>query len=44
MGGAPLAAIKMGEQDHDGAEKIMSNAPLYASYPFNFINDELTNL
>ena len=26
MGGAPLAAIKMGEQDHDGAEKIMSNA------------------
>ena len=26
MGGSPLAAIKMGEQDHDGAEKIMSNA------------------
>ena len=26
MGGAPLAAIKMGKQDHDGAEKIMSNA------------------
>lgn len=26
MGGAPLAAIRMGKQDHDGAEKIMSNA------------------
>ena len=26
MGGAPLAAIKMGEQDNDGAEKIMSNS------------------
>lgn len=26
MGGAPLAAIKMGKQDHDGAEKIMSNS------------------
>ncbi len=26
MGGAPLAAIKMGKEDHDGAEKIMSNA------------------
>ncbi|WP_195940896.1 MATE family efflux transporter [Romboutsia sp. 1001713B170131_170501_G6] len=26
MGGAPLAAIKMGEKDNDGAEKIMSNS------------------
>ncbi|MCC0649363.1 MATE family efflux transporter [Clostridioides sp. ZZV15-6598] len=26
MGGGPLAAIKMGEQDNDGAEKIMSNS------------------
>ena len=26
MGGAPLAAIKMGKQDYDGAEKIISNA------------------
>lgn len=26
MGGAPLAAIKMGEGDNDGAEKIMSNS------------------
>ena len=26
MGGAPLAAIKMGEQDNEGAEKIMSNS------------------
>lgn len=26
MGGAPLAAIKMGEGDDDGAEKIMSNS------------------
>lgn len=26
MGGAPLTAIKMGEQDNDGAEKIMSNS------------------
>lgn len=26
MGGAPLAAIKMGEQDNDGAEKIMTNS------------------
>ncbi|MCU7210914.1 MATE family efflux transporter [Turicibacter sanguinis] len=26
MGGAPLAAIKMGKQDHDGAEKIISNS------------------
>lgn len=26
MGGAPLAAIKMGEQDNDGAEQIMSNS------------------
>ncbi|WMJ80878.1 MATE family efflux transporter [Clostridium sp. MB40-C1] len=26
MGGAPLAAIKMGENDNDGAEKIMSNS------------------
>ncbi|MGL4914303.1 MAG: MATE family efflux transporter [Romboutsia sp.] len=26
MGGAPLAAIKMGEQDNDSAEKIMSNS------------------
>lgn len=25
-GGAPLAAIKMGEKDNDGAEKIMSNS------------------
>ncbi len=25
MGGAPLAAIKMGEQDHEGAEKILGN-------------------
>lgn len=25
MGGAPLAAIKMGEQDHAGAEKILGN-------------------
>ena len=25
-GGAPLAAIKMGENDHDGAEKIVTNA------------------
>ena len=25
-GGAPLAAIKMGKQDYDGAEKIISNA------------------
>ncbi|WP_373600739.1 MATE family efflux transporter [Paraclostridium bifermentans] len=26
MGGAPLAAIKMGEKDDDGAEKIMTNS------------------
>lgn len=26
MGGAPLAAIRMGEKDNDGAEKIMSNS------------------
>ncbi|MDM8127852.1 MATE family efflux transporter [Paraclostridium benzoelyticum] len=26
MGGAPLAAIKMGEKDNDGAEKIMTNS------------------
>ncbi|MGL5641952.1 MAG: MATE family efflux transporter, partial [Paraclostridium sp.] len=26
MGGAPLAAIKMGEKDNKGAEKIMSNS------------------
>ena len=26
MGGAPIAAIKMGKQDHDAAEKIMSNS------------------
>ena len=26
MGGAPLAAIKMGEQDNDCAEKIMTNS------------------
>lgn len=26
MGGAPQAAIKMGEKDNDGAEKIMSNS------------------
>ncbi len=26
MGGAPLTAIKMGEKDNDGAEKIMSNS------------------
>ncbi len=26
IGGAPLAAIKMGEKDNDGAEKIMSNS------------------
>ncbi|WP_032122335.1 MATE family efflux transporter [Clostridium amazonitimonense] len=26
MGGAPLAAIKMGEGDNEGAEKIMSNS------------------
>lgn len=26
MGGAPLAAIKMGEKDNDGAEKIISNS------------------
>lgn len=26
FGGAPLTAIKMGEQDNDGAEKIMSNS------------------
>lgn len=26
MGGAPLAAIKMGEKDNEGAEKIMSNS------------------
>lgn len=26
MGGAPLAAIKMGEEDHDGAEQILSNS------------------
>ena len=26
MGGAPLAAIKMGQQDNDGAEKIMTNS------------------
>ena len=26
MGGAPLAAIKMGEQDNDSAEKIMTNS------------------
>ncbi|GAA0730894.1 MATE family efflux transporter [Clostridium malenominatum] len=26
MGGAPLAAIKMGEKDKDGAEKIMTNS------------------
>ncbi|MGL6106035.1 MATE family efflux transporter [Romboutsia sp.] len=26
MGGAPLAAIKMGEKDDEGAEKIMSNS------------------
>ncbi|MEG0296177.1 MAG: MATE family efflux transporter [Clostridium sp.] len=26
MGGAPLAAIKMGEKDNDGAEKIVSNS------------------
>lgn len=26
MGGAPLAAIKMGEEDNDGAEQILSNS------------------
>lgn len=26
VGGAPLAAIKMGEKDNDGAEKIISNS------------------
>lgn len=26
MGGAPLCAMKMGEKDNDGAEKIMSNS------------------
>lgn len=26
MGGAPIAAIKMGEKDDDGAEKILSNS------------------
>lgn len=26
MGGAPLAAIKMGKKDNDGAEKIMTNS------------------
>lgn len=26
MGGAPLCAIKMGEKDNDGAEKILSNS------------------
>ncbi len=26
MGGAPLAAIKMGEEDKDGAEQIISNS------------------
>ncbi len=26
MGGAPIAAIKMGKQDHDAAEKIISNS------------------
>ncbi|MGL5694914.1 MAG: MATE family efflux transporter, partial [Peptostreptococcaceae bacterium] len=26
MGGAPLAAIKMGEKDNEGAEKIMTNS------------------
>ncbi|CDM67865.1 mate efflux family protein [Clostridium bornimense] len=26
MGGAPLAAIKMGEKDNEGAEKILSNS------------------
>lgn len=26
MGGAPLTAIKMGQEDHKGAEKIMSNS------------------
>lgn len=26
MGGAPLAAIKMGEKDNDGAERIISNS------------------
>lgn len=26
MGGAPLAAIKMGENDNDGAERILSNS------------------
>lgn len=26
MGGAPIAAIKMGEKDNDGAEKIISNS------------------
>lgn len=26
MGGAPLAAIKMGEKDNDGAEKIITNS------------------
>lgn len=26
MGGAPLAAIKMGEKDNEGAEKIISNS------------------
>lgn len=26
MGGAPLAAIKMGEKDNDGAEKIIANS------------------
>lgn len=26
MGGAPLAAIKMGEENNDGAEKIMTNS------------------
>lgn len=26
MGGAPIAAIKMGKQDKDGAEKILSNS------------------
>lgn len=26
MGGAPLASIKMGQGDHDGAEKILGNS------------------
>ena len=39
MGGAPLAAIKMGKQDHDGAEKIISNSLSTANDYFGLIND-----